>query len=192
MIDAESQETDVEGEQAEQPGGSKSLLIRWIAAIVLGSVVVHGALYFMLRKSPQPPAPLEQKVGSFDFVAATGGNDARGETAKFDLHVRFVEDLAKPARERLVEHQYRVREAVENLLRRSRPVDVSDTAMARLKHEIQERVDDSLDLRAVAEVIITNLKIDSTNRPTAAAISDEPVPPAKKVIEPTAALQTAD
>ena len=85
-----------------------------------------------------------------------------------------------------------MREAVENLLRKSQPVDLKDTATARLKHEIQERVDDALDLRAVAEVIITNLKIDSTNRPTAAAISDEPVLPAKKVVEPTAALQTSD
>src|SRR5437870_4934713 len=92
MIDAESQKAAVTSEQAEQPGWSKSLLIRWIAAIVLGSVVLHGAL----------------------------------------------------------------------------------------------------DLRAVAEVIITNLKIDPTYRPTAAAISDEPVPPARKVVEPTAALQSSD
>ena len=39
-------------------------------------------------KSAADAAPVEQKVGSFDFVAATSGNDVRGETAKFDLHVR--------------------------------------------------------------------------------------------------------
>jgi flagellar basal body-associated protein FliL len=196
MIDAESENSAVEIEQAEQPGWSKSLLIRWIVAIVLGSIVVDCALFFLLRKSLQPPAPVpvELEVGSFDFVAAreaTTDIEPLSQPAKFDIHVRFIDDLERPGRELLTAHRHRVRESIENLLRKSQQVELSDPAMARLKHEIQQRIDDALDIRAVAEVIITNLRIDSANRTAAAAtISDGPACAAKISIEPTAVLQS--
>ena len=45
-------------------------------------------------------------------------------------------------------------------MRKSRGTELDDPAIARLKHQIQEQIDEAIDLRAVAEVMITNLTID--------------------------------
>jgi hypothetical protein len=75
------------------------------------------------------------------------------------LHVRFLDELDVPARQRIVSHQFRVRESIEGLLRGSQGLNLDDSALTRLKHQIQEHIDDALDLRAVAEVMITDLTV---------------------------------
>jgi flagellar basal body-associated protein FliL len=186
MADVETRKAATDEESSEQPGGWwKAAWIRWAAAIVVASLVVHGALFLLLKKSGAPqPAPVEQAVGSFNFVAVDAGKTS-GAPAKFDLHIRFVDDLEKSGRQRLLAHQYRVREAVENLLRKTQGVELSDPAVARLKHEIQERIDGAIDLRAVAEVIITNLQIDSPTASLSPAVAIEGASADQKRAEPT-------
>ncbi len=148
------------------------VVLRWAAVVVVGSIVFQGALFVLLRKttSARSTAPTEYTVGTFSFTADSGA-DAPAAAGKFDLHIRFIEDLDGPAHQRLAAHQFRVRESVENLLRKSHGLELNDTAVARLKHELQERIDDALDLRAVAEVIITDLSVDQPHAVPAPELS---------------------
>jgi flagellar basal body-associated protein FliL len=139
----------------------KSLLTpRWLVVFVAVSLVIHAVIFVLVRRSSARPAiPPEYTVGAFNLVAGQPG-DTRGVPGKFELHVRFIDDLQSQANARIASHQFRVREAIENLLRKSHGIELDDQAIARLKHQIQEQIDQAIDLRAVAEVMITDLTID--------------------------------
>jgi hypothetical protein len=157
---------------------------RWLAALVIGSLIVHGMVFALVRKSAgRAAAQPEYTVGTFSFVAGEP-SDSRTVAGKFDLHVRFLDELDAPARQRIASHQYRVRESIEGLLRDSQGLNLDEPALTRLKHEIQERIDGALDLRAVAEVIITDMSVPVPGAaPTAAT-------PASSSGTPTAAAST--
>ena len=139
----------------------KSLLTpRWLVVFVAVSLVIHSVIFVLVRRSSARPAiPPEYTVGAFNLVAALPG-DSHGVPGKFELHVRFIDDLQSQANARIANHQFRVREAIENLLRKSHGIELDDQAIARLKHQIQEQIDQAIDLRAVAEVMITDLTIE--------------------------------
>jgi flagellar basal body-associated protein FliL len=143
----------------------KSLLTgRWLAILIVGSLAFHSIVFVLVRKSSTKTAVAQGEftVGKFTFTAierANASSDQRPTTGNFDLHVRFIDDLDILARQRSVAHQFRVRESLENLLRKSKEVELDDAGVARLKHQIQQRIDEAIDLHAVAEVIITDLSI---------------------------------
>lgn len=139
----------------------KSLLTpRWLVVFVAVSLVIHSVIFVLVRRSSARPAiPPEYTVGAFNLIAGQPG-DTHGVPGKFELHVRFIDDLQSQANARIANHQFRVREAIENLLRKSHGIELDDQAIARLKHQIQEQIDQAIDLRAVAEVMITDLTIE--------------------------------
>jgi flagellar basal body-associated protein FliL len=139
----------------------KSLLTpRWLVVFVAVSLVIHAVIFVLVRRSAARPAiPPEYTVGAFNLIAGQLG-DSHGVPGKFELHVRFIDDLQSQANARIANHQFRVREAIENLLRKSHGIELDDQAIARLKHQIQEQIDQAIDLRAVAEVMITDLTIE--------------------------------
>ncbi len=135
-------------------------MVRWIAAAVVVSIVFQVGLFVLVRKSTSAalPMPTEHTVGTFAFYGIAEGS--RSVPAKFNLHIRFVDDLDSAARIQLAAHQFRVREVVEGVLRQSHGLEFTDQALSRFKHEVQERIDDAIDLRAVAEVILTDFAVD--------------------------------
>jgi flagellar basal body-associated protein FliL len=187
MADSAKQQPEKEAPPADAGASPwwKSLMVgRWLAAIIVVSLIVHAAVFMLLRKSGgKPAAPAEYTVGTFSFVSDDRG-DSKTIPGKFDLHIRFVDDLDAPAHQRLVAHQYRVRESVENVLRKSHGLELTDPALARLKHEIQEKIDTAIDLRAVAEVIITDLSVQQPQ-------IDGPNSPVENAVRPAQSTPTA-
>jgi flagellar basal body-associated protein FliL len=130
---------------------------RWLIVLVVGSLLVHAVVFGIARKTAGRAAPpTEYTLGTFSFISPVAG-DSHAPPGKFDLHVRFLDELDSVARQRITAHQFRVRESIEDLLRSSAGMNLDDQSLTRLKHQIQQRIDDDLDLRAVAEVIITDL-----------------------------------
>jgi hypothetical protein len=148
------------------------------------SLAIHCVIFVLVQKSVARSVTLpEYTVGTFSIVAGAAGDSHNSAThcaaGKFELHVRFIDDLQSQARTRIATHQYRVRESIENLLRKAHGLELDDAAVARLKHQIQQRVDEAIDLRAVAEVIITDLTLDP-------AIADPPATPLPTAATPLA------
>ena len=178
--------TDPSASKASTAPWWKSVLLnRWVLILVVGSLLVDFAVLVSVRKSAAKPViEPEYTVGNFTFKPAASA-DSQPTFGKFALHVRFIEDLDGQARQQIVTHQYRVQEAVEGLLRKANGIELDDTAVTRLKHQIQQRIDDCLDLRAVAEVIITDLNVDSPS-------ADGSSPPAKQTASHSAGSSPTD
>lgn len=131
-------------------------------AILLGiSVLVHAAgvahYRFRLVRALTPDGP-EVSLGQFRFEAGhtDGGGVAR---ADFALHLSLLGGVDRPARRALVAHQYRVQEAVEQLLRSAHGADFEDPALDSLKRRLQERINETIGLRVISEVIVTDLHL---------------------------------
>jgi flagellar basal body-associated protein FliL len=176
---------------AGKPRWWKSLLTpRWLVAIVVVSLVIHTVLFVLVRRmSTRPVLPPEYTVGKFNLVAGAPG-DSRGVPGEFELHLRFIDDLQSQANARIANHQFRVREAVENLLRKSHGIELDDPAIARLKHQIEEQINQAIDLRAVAEVMITNLTIEP--QPLVNAVTSQPAASKSSTTVPTSTGEAND
>ena len=76
----------------------KSLLTtRWLVVFVAVSLVIHSVIFVLVRRSSARPAiPPEYTVGAFNLVAGQPG-DTHGVPGKFELHVRFIDDLQSQA-----------------------------------------------------------------------------------------------
>jgi flagellar basal body-associated protein FliL len=161
---------------AAKPWWKSLLRGRWLAILIVGSLAIHSIVFILVRKSSTKSATPQGEftVGAFILTAIDhpeSSSEHREAIEKFNLHVRFIDDLDTLARQRSVAHQFRVRESLEGLMRKSKDVELDEAGMARLKHQIQQRIDEAIDLHAVAEVIITDLTITPT---TAIAGSAEP------------------
>jgi flagellar basal body-associated protein FliL len=174
-----------------KPWWKSALLRRWLVVLVVGSLVIHGVVFVLLRKSvARATVQPECMVGTFTLVGGDH-NSAASAAGKFDLHVRFVDDLDASARQRMIAHEFRVRESIEGLLRNSQGTELDEPALTRLKHQIQERVDEAIDLRAVAEVIITDLAVPTpVSAPVPTPVST-PIPTAASAPVPTASTTNA-
>jgi flagellar basal body-associated protein FliL len=146
---------------------------RWIAVIVVASVVIHGAgltCYQVWGKArPVPPSP-EVALGVFQFVGDKGGG-GRITAAEFSAYATLLERADRAARAQLAARRFRVQQDVEQLLRQAHSADFEDPNLAELKRQLQEQVNQSLGLRGVADVIITNLKLTRSER-AAPPVSD--------------------
>ena len=115
----------------------------------------------------------EITLGEFGFInddpTSTG---VRG--AAFSLHISLLGDTDRKARARLSVRQYKVEQDVEQLLRQAHPDDFIDPTLAELKRRIQERINKSLGMRAIAEVIITDLALDRYEQSSVVGAADPP------------------
>ncbi len=149
---------------------------KWIITIVAVSVVVQGFgfLYFRFAGGSQAERPnAEVSLGTFHFEAdgAELGGIARAE---FALYIALLKHADSPARQRLESHKFRVQQDVEELLREAHSGDFDDPKLGQLKRQLQEQVNETLEIRAIADVIITDLKIQrgDTSQGTAAAVAE--------------------
>ncbi|HZZ27860.1 MAG TPA: hypothetical protein VFE46_07605 [Pirellulales bacterium] len=173
---------------AAKPWWKSAKIGRWLVAIVVGSLVVHTVIFVILRKSAaKAPVQPEFTVGTFSVMAGDSGD--RTVPGKFDLHVRFLDDLDAAARTRMTSHEFRVRESIEGLLRNAHGLEFDEPALGRLKHQIQESIDNAIDLRAVAEVMITDMTVPMLDQ--APGVAPAVGPSAASAAVPSAAGRTA-
>lgn len=101
----------------------------------------------------------EVGLGRYEFVSREPELD-RIQRAQFDLYIGLMSPLEDTARDRIQERRHRLQQAVEELLRLAHGQDFEDPLLRELKRQLQEQINESLDLRAVGEVIITELRIE--------------------------------
>ena len=135
---------------------------KWLAILLGLSVLGHGlglAAYRLRIGQPAEGLPdSEISLGAFQFIP----EQAEGSpvlSAEFSLHIAPLEDVEKTARYLLSQRKYRVQEGVEELLRRAHGGDFRDPDLSDLKQQLQERVNQALGMRAISEVIITDLEV---------------------------------
>lgn len=135
---------------------------KWLALFVLLSFLLPGMMYgyFRLRKPDDAVSGLNPEVslGEFRFLP-NAQERSPVVAATFHLHVALLPETDALARARLVSHQYRVQQGVEQLLRKAHGGDFEDPSLGEIKRQLQEQINETLGMRAVADVIVTGLDI---------------------------------
>jgi flagellar basal body-associated protein FliL len=156
--------------QKQTPGKTawwrRLLTRRWLAILLLASILVHGIgfAYFQLTNR-RPPAVTSPEVGLGTFRFEADDKEAsRITNAEFSLHIALLEHVDGAARQRLDAYRFRVQQDVEELLRRAHGGDFDDPGLGELKRQLQERINETLGMRVIAEVIITDLKLRHNNQ----------------------------
>jgi len=141
---------------------------RWIAGLLGAVVLIPGLAFAVYRcntsapKAEPPPSP---EIALGDFRCQTDcSQGGPALAATFSLHVVLLPHTDADARKRLATHKLRVRQDIEQLLRRAHRADFEDPDLAGLKRQIQAQVNQTLGLRSIAEVIVTDLRFQSTAR----------------------------
>lgn len=101
----------------------------------------------------------EIELGSFIFRGSDTGN-APVAGARFSLCISLLDGAERVAREHLAASRHRVQQAVEELLRTAHSGDFEDPSLSGLKRQLQEQINGVLGMRAISQVIITNLVLD--------------------------------
>jgi hypothetical protein len=181
-------DSDVPGDTPKGKAGAwyaRFLNWRWMAVLLVASLVLHGAglvTYRLLDRPKGPESSPEIALGAYRFLAPPRA-PGRVETASFALHIALLENVEGPARARIRDCEHRVRQRVEELLRRAHGGDFEDPALAGLKRQLQEQINETLGMRAIADVMITNL--DLTYREDSSAPADAQTAEATPWTEPS-------
>lgn len=153
---------------------------KWIAGLLILSIVVHltGIVYFQVFAGGPVTVPNpEIALGEFEFSA---GNSELGQitAAKFQLHISPLEQVEPEARYKLHIRKFRVQQDIEELLRQAHSGDFVDPKLAELKRRLQEQVNATLGMRVIADVIITDLKLQRRELEDVETITEaaEPTP----------------
>ena len=164
--EAELQEQE-EATSENPGGGQRSSVKKWLAIGLVAAIVIQGvglACYKLGRAQGTANPSAEIDLGEYYF-SANSGEDGPTNSAEFRLHIALLEQVAGPALQRLRQRQYRVQQDVEQLLRRAHGGDFEDPILGELKRQLQEQINDTLGMRAIADVIITDLKLENGARP---------------------------
>ncbi len=123
----------------------------------------------------------EFELGSFEFESPDPARaPIRG--AKFSLYISLLDGVDRKAREQLFSSRHRVQESVEELLRSAHGADFEDPDLSGLKRQVQEQLNGVLGMRAIADVIITDLRLQrgqsaaGSQTQTAGSASPAPTP----------------
>jgi len=172
----EAKENTQDGEAAETPAGEEGgkldslkrfFSYRTLAFFLLATVIFQGALfgYYQFAGSGSESAgPSEVTLGTFQFHSdeLAGG---RISHAEFGLHVALLEQYDELARYQLESRKFRLQQDIEELLRQAQSGDFEDPSLGELKRQLQEQIDATLKMRAVADVIITDLTVKLSDQP---------------------------
>jgi len=146
---------------------------RWLAVLLGISLLGHGigfAVYSLRRGRAEPEVPHKEiSLGEYQFAPEQReGSPVLG--AGFSLHIALLEDFDRLARRLLAQRKYRVQQGIEELLRKAHGGDFRDPGLAQLKQQLQERVNEILGVRAISDVIITDLEIQHAPEATGTAV----------------------
>ncbi|HUT94246.1 MAG TPA: hypothetical protein VMY37_32605 [Thermoguttaceae bacterium] len=158
----------------KQPVGQKPvglfgrlLTRKWLLILLALSVVGHviGLTYSQLRATrPAGGFGPEVSLGVFRFVAEPeeGGGIV---SAEFRLHIALLSQVEARARQEISGKRLRVQQSVEELVRRAHGGDFDDPLLAGLKQQLQEQINETLGIRVIDDVIITELKLERREGP---------------------------
>ena len=137
-----------------------------IALIVSILANLAGVFYFRsLAFQSRPVAAQEIPLGKYRFVAEEH-EPGQVTEADFNLYIELVRQAEKPARRLLEARRQKVRQNVEELLRTAHGGDFNDPALKELKNQLQKRINETLEIRAVSDVIVTELELQRAEPPT--------------------------
>jgi hypothetical protein len=147
---------------------------RWFAALVVALLVIPIVGFLFLRPKSAPPTPVvpptEITLGEFRFTGGKGQDCCLAEV-DFALAVTLLSQVDDSARTALAAHRLRVQQAIEQLLRTAHSADFDDPPLTELKRRIREQIDRTLNMRAVSEIIITDLKVRQSDRSVPSAVA---------------------
>jgi hypothetical protein len=186
MADEKAKATEPEPAQAKPSSRlaaiRRSLLAKWLPIVIVGSVVAHGLLWSLrgggAGESAKPVG--EITLGKFHFTDHPGSLSAISG-ADFQLHISLLKDLDSQARARLNERKFKVQQDVEELLRQAHGGDFDDPELNELKRQLQEQINASLELRAISEIIITDLFVDRQAEEATVSTSGPPTSPTSPI-----------
>jgi hypothetical protein len=136
---------------------SKQLLGALLAISVVGHAIGYSH-HWLTMKSVRGPVGPEVSLGRFRFEANSLDQGPVTE-ADFALHVSLLSPVDPLARKRLATFKHRVQQGVEQLLREAHGADFDDPTLGELKRRLQEEINRTIGLRAVADVIVTELRL---------------------------------
>ena len=177
-------EEDREATEAQsQSSGKKSFWARFLprkwTAIILGASMANFAGGFVCSRVLFGPSRVTQEpefgLGEFRFEARSSELGKIGG-AEFSLYIALLDSVDQEARQRLQTHKYRVSQNVEELLRKAHGGDFDDPSLGGLKRQLQEQINETLGMRAIADVMITNLRLlpRDEEAPSVTATTDPP------------------
>ncbi|MGW8257520.1 MAG: flagellar basal body-associated FliL family protein [Thermoguttaceae bacterium] len=144
----------------------------WLLILLIGTLVIQGIGFTYYKicavKNADKLSP-EIALGHFIFLGDKNAG-SRISKAEFSLYITSIDGMDNLARPWLFSHEYRVREAIETLLRQSHSGDFDDPALNDIKRQVREKIDQLLGSRIIDDVIITNLNITASKKP----IADKP------------------
>lgn len=153
-----------------------------IALIVSILANLAGVFYFRsLALQARPVAAQEIPLGKYRFVAEEH-EPGQVTEADFSLYIELVRQAEKPARRILEARRQKVRQNVEELLRTAHGGDFNDPVLKELKNQLQKRINETLEIRAVSDVIVTELDLERAEPPTVATSASQKAVP---WVEPT-------
>ncbi len=141
---------------------ARFLTRKWLLVLLAVSVLGHGVGFAYSRLTARSPArdrSPEVSLGVFRFEPDPG-EKGRIAGAEFSLHISLLSQVEKTARQQLPAKRRRVQQAVEELIRRAHSGDFEDPVLSDLKRRLQEQINAALGMRVIADVIITDLKLE--------------------------------
>ena len=140
---------------------------KWLGTVISLTIVAHVTLiaYQGVRGAKLPTRHGEISLGHFSFTNPADGG--RVASAEFKLHIRLLRELEKSVTVRLFQRKFKVEQDIEELLRQASGGDFDDPMLTELKRQIQEKINQSLEIRAISEVIITDLVLTKRSNPIA-------------------------
>lgn len=159
-------ESDSEASAADPASTGKLSFVRrlltkrWIAVVLVLSVVIHGLLLMCWPAAvgAKTETPSEIDLGEFRFINSE--KNARLVKANFKLHVSLLLGTEKSGGSRLAEKKFLVQQGIEELLRQAHAADFDDPTLSELKRQIQEKINEAVEMRTVEGVIITQLETE--------------------------------
>ena len=181
---AEEVKEDVQdGEEKESGSGKKtgklSFLKRFasyriLAFFLLATVIFQGALfgYYQLGGNASDLSGTDEvSLGTFRFESdeTEGG---RVSYAEFGIHIALLGQVDPVARCQLEKRKFRVQQDIEELLRQAQSGDFDDPNLGELKRQLQEQINATLQMKAIADVIITDLTVKLNDRPVDTSMTE--------------------
>lgn len=158
---AEKESDDVQEVQTKPLWWRRFLTKRWLPILCVVTLLLHCGLLASWRSAIQGPEEKlsEIELGEFRFINTE--KNARVEQAEFDIHVSLLLGTERLGSQRLAEKKFLVQQGIEELLRQTHAADFDDPTLAELKRQIQEKINESVEMRTVETVIITDLEKSS-------------------------------
>lgn len=154
-------------EPAPKPSRTAWFTRKRLAILLSWSLLVHvavvGYIYFW-PKPPSAPPPAEVSLGDFSYHGdhLEGGRMVK---ADFSLYVALENHTDPRVGLLLANHRYRIRQGVEELMRRAHAGDFEDPTLKSVKRRVLDRIEETVGERIVSDVMVTHLRV-RWNSPT--------------------------